>query len=859
MFSISNNKSKLPNHTTGRAGMQHITNKIVIFLLFFFISNNILATNKLSSTQKEPLKSTNIEAKILPSLVKNGMLTNAMLQSSDSHYQGRVYLHSALGKVEPTFVNLTNGKWLGSVTFYDIGKSNYLTLLWDEDNKFKAGSNKSYSFDVTDLSGSIESNAELSGNVISTNNPHLLEYATVQLFNDHPKNGGQKIYSTLTDNNGNYKFKNIVPGVYCLIIEKEGYQRFSKEVVLAAKRVTTEDCSLPCICNNVKGLTPILLVPGIMGSHTAGPYLSVYPHLPVIPPSWDSNGLALFNPDDRLGWNTLKNSLKSFGYVEGCTLLDVPYYWSYSVPDARDAYLLPWIKQAKLLSGSDKVDIIAHSMGGLLARSYIQSKDYAGDVRRIAIVGTPNKGADLIYYMWEGGDPITADIIQHDTEIYAKYFYTNTLDYFYIDRYSDQVCEYYKDPYEPIACDNDKIYNLLHSRVLSAGQLIPIFDHALVHKQKNVTLVHEENTLLKALSSNPVCYNPKGCIGPGGDIYSFIAPQNIFSSDPGHNIDKVYAMLFIGVNVNPSIDTTVNSILVEPQPDNYTGYIYKDGVVQGLKVLRNYGDGTVLMDSVHFDEAFKKGLDYSLKSAEHMELIAAFTTDIIEFITGFKVGRVEQKVPSNKLVINIRGRVQPKIISIINQDGKVTSLDSSSIKQTLKSDYSSLEIKDPVEGKYSISLNSPHNDEDYELTLSYHKDNKMFARRYYGYFDKSSDTFSFAINNNSSEAPMLYYDKIFDVPSKLTLENVNNKIRVSWQDDANNIYKDVDYYEIYWKDSNKPHMHLLAQTKQKEYLTAHDWKDARTITYAVRAILKDGTSTFFSPLAFFVPTIKKKH
>lgn len=47
------------------------------------------------------------------------------------------------------------------------------------------------------------------------------------------------------------------------------------------------------------------------------------------------------------------------------------------------------------------------------------------------MVGAPNKGSDFAYYVWEGGDPIKADKSAGD----SLYIYTNTLFYFYRDRF----------------------------------------------------------------------------------------------------------------------------------------------------------------------------------------------------------------------------------------------------------------------------------------------------------------------------------------------------------------------------------------------------------------------------------------
>jgi len=68
-------------------------------------------------------------------------------------------------------------------------------------------------------------------------------------------------------------------------------------------------------------------------------------------------------------------------------------------------YLLPVIAKAKAETGAQKVDIVAHSMGGLLTRAYIQGSEYAGDIDRFAMVGTPNEGSARAYDLWFGGNP----------------------------------------------------------------------------------------------------------------------------------------------------------------------------------------------------------------------------------------------------------------------------------------------------------------------------------------------------------------------------------------------------------------------------------------------------------------------
>jgi triacylglycerol lipase len=63
------------------------------------------------------------------------------------------------------------------------------------------------------------------------------------------------------------------------------------------------------------------------------------------------------------------------------------------------------IAEIKKDTGSDKVDLVAHSKGGVAARIYtsdvrkegVESTPYQEDVRRLVLVGSPNKGVDYTF------------------------------------------------------------------------------------------------------------------------------------------------------------------------------------------------------------------------------------------------------------------------------------------------------------------------------------------------------------------------------------------------------------------------------------------------------------------------------
>ena len=134
---------------------------------------------------------------------------------------------------------------------------------------------------------------------------------------------------------------------------------------------------------------PVILVPGIMGS-------------------WNISGRWQIDPIFHT-YDNLMEALIAAGYKEDSlgevkpTLFTFPYDWR--VDNNLTAGLLKEkIQQVKEITGRDKVDIIAHSMGGLVARSYIQGSDYQNDIDQVIFLGTPHLGAPESYLKYEGAE-----------------------------------------------------------------------------------------------------------------------------------------------------------------------------------------------------------------------------------------------------------------------------------------------------------------------------------------------------------------------------------------------------------------------------------------------------------------------
>lgn len=135
---------------------------------------------------------------------------------------------------------------------------------------------------------------------------------------------------------------------------------------------------------------PVIIIPGFLGSF---------------------NPVALFKDGTGGVWGTvpfydtyegLIARFESAGYVRNHDLFIAYYDWRHPNEQSAQEFLAPIIAEAKQQTG--QVDIVAHSMGGLLAQAYMKSDTYTpGEIGHLVMLGTPNKGSSDAYLPWEGG------------------------------------------------------------------------------------------------------------------------------------------------------------------------------------------------------------------------------------------------------------------------------------------------------------------------------------------------------------------------------------------------------------------------------------------------------------------------
>ncbi|MBT7008589.1 MAG: alpha/beta hydrolase, partial [Candidatus Jacksonbacteria bacterium] len=102
-------------------------------------------------------------------------------------------------------------------------------------------------------------------------------------------------------------------------------------------------------------------------------------------------------------YDQLIESLENNGYVQNQDLFIVYYDWRQSNILSATEYLEPIIYEALDNSSTDKVHIVAHSMGGLVARSYLEYS-FGPKVSKFIMLGTPNYGSGDIYVLQEAGE-----------------------------------------------------------------------------------------------------------------------------------------------------------------------------------------------------------------------------------------------------------------------------------------------------------------------------------------------------------------------------------------------------------------------------------------------------------------------
>lgn len=165
--------------------------------------------------------------------------------------------------------------------------------------------------------------------------------------------------------------------------------------------------------------TPVLLVPGLLGTELGMPGTKLWLDLDraftdltdhFMDPLRFTAELNPFNPSvgiehiivrkDALAGlasfdysDSLLRELEGRGYVRGTDLFDFPYDWRHGVSSGIVQQLADRIAYIRMQTGAEKVDVVAHSMGGLIVKRYVQVSKGGSGIGKAVFVGVPDIGA----------------------------------------------------------------------------------------------------------------------------------------------------------------------------------------------------------------------------------------------------------------------------------------------------------------------------------------------------------------------------------------------------------------------------------------------------------------------------------
>jgi len=98
-------------------------------------------------------------------------------------------------------------------------------------------------------------------------------------------------------------------------------------------------------------------------------------------------------------YDNLIATFESAGYEQDKNFFIFYYDWRKKIDNLADDFSA--FIQDKIPEDEEAL-LVGHSMGGLVARSYLQ-KTQDPPVKKLVTVGSPHKGTTLVYYPWEGG------------------------------------------------------------------------------------------------------------------------------------------------------------------------------------------------------------------------------------------------------------------------------------------------------------------------------------------------------------------------------------------------------------------------------------------------------------------------
>ena len=753
-----------------------------------------------------------------------------------SSFNERVSLFSSLGRVNPTALDFSLGTVTANVVLYNVGNS-YLRC----DGGGAQG--QSNNFDVNGVSQCL---SDVTGSLVDEKGDPVVGAKVLALLNPY----GSPTQEVVTDAQGKYIFEDLACGKYWLRVLTNEVAT-GDPVTQAIKYITADGGRLsfpPSIIkiNAHTYGTPVILVAGMMASASSFKIVKILGrdvgHIPVLAQAKPDPNVYILDKS-KYGWESLENDLK-----DDFLIIDCPWDWRLGADEAMRGYLIPVIIKALQRSTTGKVHIVAHSMGGLLARALIQSdivydagEKYYEKIDKLVMVATPHLGSCNPYYIWEGGDPKGLDdlvgngienpydrVFQELWEkTYIKKKWSSKAHCAIVDFLVDDVYEGY-----------DKSSSL--RQLMYTGDFLTLkSDSGNPAKWWDVTTAGNENIWLKSLNASSNVNRMTANMVDSGKVRTLVLAGNGKETLHAIHVWKVCSLCPEG--------KYLDGLPVGPVKDEDNANLVADG-----------GDGTVPYVSAIWLAAqgwAAEGL--SNGDAEHSKLPGKFNSQISTFLTGVENTATlvrATETPTSTLTFTIDNS-QRFIVS--DPSGNQTGIDSDTgdVVDEIAGAYMSFDgrqgvisLPEPVVGSYLMTyFGGP--EREFDLAVAYENGEEASVLEKSGFSPDSPVTVEVLFDSLSDPAislnpPIVGCDCLSSQPYE---DSGQLYTRLQWDDNA-----DAVAYRVYTVADTEPYYHELAEiskTANPEYDTGELWRDSEAEplrVYVVTYLDSDGNESFFS-------------
>jgi pimeloyl-ACP methyl ester carboxylesterase len=766
---------------------------------------------------------------------------NGAPATSKASTSEKVYLSSTCGPINPSVISLNAGSATSTNTFlYSPANSCNITA--------QLGQIAGKTTNPISVNSTVAYTVSLKGKVLDSSGQGLLHAIVKIEYVD-----GAPYSSTWSDVNGNYEIGNLTTGIFNVFVttDTEPIQQSAVKTISLSANINTLNFTI------VDKKPPVLLVPGLFGTDSTNK-ANLIPELPKRSLLPDRSKLKIHDPGEgieaaHINWQDLRDELRSAGFAP----IDCPWDWRKDPGDPLvwHAYLMQAIDEAKKLTGYDKVDIVAHSMGGILVRAYIVSSEYRNDIGKFIMVGTPNQGTALAYPVWEGGDPIYADNLRGSTGPYKL-----PLDYFYSQALNKEYVNWKETPL--ITFTEPKWINPFEPPVPVGIEPSPRME---VTQSKVRTFIHDYVPLLKTVVPYENCFLQKETSGECKKVELKNADGTITSDsqrllpylNKSENIAKLKNNVETIILLGSDKIKTINKIYIK-QGENT---VYEQGSPDGNPLALINGDGLTTASGLKIEGIDEKNID-TTKNCDHSNLLNCYRADIVTYLSSATKGLVKSSgdnpisaphvstakgdVPDARLNFGVDGDT---ILLVIGPDGKRNGMN---IDGEFFHENESVEISRSMDGMFVRFTNAIAG--DYQVNVA-----SQFV-------DKQTVSASMVANGNAAELDIpLFVDGTGDLislhfdptsanaltdnaqvfpPQNLLATNKNGKTSLAWEKPNGS---GVSNYRLYNKDETQAFFTLLAAIPgtATSFLTTHPFSSPRRL-YCISAVDKNGKESILS-------------